>query len=71
MSKNFLSASQYAARLGVSKRRVEVLAAKGRLKGAQRLGAGPLAPWIIPEGCPDPRKPAGHPPAPDKKKAPR
>ncbi len=63
MKKSFYNASEYAAQLGISKRRVEALCAQGRIKGAQKLGAGALAPWMIPVNAPDPRMKPGRPPA--------
>ena len=67
MSK-FIGVLDYAKKLGIGRDRVHALLRAGRIKGAQRLGSGPLAPWAIPENAPDPRKPAGRPATSQKEK---
>jgi len=63
-----ISLKEYAANLGISTRRAATLAAQGRIKGAQKLGDGKTCGWIVPEAATDPRRPAGRPQAPGKKK---
>ena len=64
----YFNASQYAAKLGVSTRRIQALLIGGRIKGAFRLGDGRTCAWAIPATAPDPRKPAGKPPCRKRRK---
>ena len=46
----YMSASEVAAKWGLSSRRVGLLCNEGRINGAQKAGAT----WIIPEGAQKP-----------------
>ncbi len=48
----FESVKSAAQRLGVTTRAVQKWAAKGKISGAKKTGRD----WLIPAGCPDPRK---------------
>ena len=60
----YISASEFAGRLGVIPRRVAVLCKEGRIPGAVKAGSGgQTSTWLIPEKAKDPRKENGRPPA--------
>lgn len=58
---NFLNAKQYAGKLEISQRRVEILCKEGRIPGAQKIGTGLTSAWIIPASAQDPRMSTGRP----------
>lgn len=60
-SKRFLSAGEWASRLGVTSGRARQLCDKYHKQiKAQRMLSGTFA-WMIPEDAPDPRKAWGRP----------
>jgi predicted DNA-binding protein (UPF0251 family) len=59
--KDFLSASECAARMGLSRARIIKLCKAGRIAGAKKLTDGKTSPYIIPAKFADPRMPVGRP----------
>lgn len=57
MTQKILTPAEYAEKLGISIRRVQVLCSEGRIKGARKHSGV----WLIPANAQDPRKPEGYP----------
>lgn len=59
MPNNFISAQEYADKLGITKKRITIMCTQGRITGAFKLGTGKTCAWVLPKDTKDPRQPIG------------